>query len=169
MSFRVAGLSPEPFRHLFGLPDAELARQGIHRFVADSQSRYPDRIELRDVSPGESVLLLNYLHQPADSPYRASHAIFVREGATETRVVVDEVPDALRVRPLSLRAFDDRGMIVAAELVDGSEMAAAAERLLADERAAYVHAHFAQRGCYAARIDRCVPGSSAGHSSEAMA
>ncbi len=155
MSFRVAGLSPEPFRHLFGLPDDELARQGVHRFVADAQSRFPDRIELRDVAPGESVLLLNYLHQPADSPYRSSHAIFVREGAQQARVMVDEVPEALQTRPLSLRAFDDRGMIVAAELADGSQMAAAVERLLADDRAAYVHAHFAQRGCYAARIDRC--------------
>jgi len=169
MSFRVAGLSPEPFRHLFGLPDAELARQGVHRFVADAQSRFPDRIELRDVAPGESVLLLNYLHQPADSPYRASHAIFVREGAQQARVMVDEVPEALRTRPLSLRAFDDQGMIVAAELTDGSEMAAAVERLLADDRAAYVHAHFAQRGCYAARIDRFVTGSSAGRSSETSA
>ena len=166
MSFRIAGLSPEPFRHLFGLPDAELSRHGVHRFLADTQSRFPDRIELRDVAPGESVLLLNYLHQPADSPYRSSHAIFVREGAQHARVMVDEVPEALQTRPLSLRAFDDRGMIVAAELVDGSDMAAAVERLLADDRAAYVHAHFAQRGCYAARIDRCASGSSAGRSSE---
>ena len=27
------------------------------------------------------MLLLNYVHQPADTPYKASHAIFVREGA----------------------------------------------------------------------------------------
>jgi hypothetical protein len=167
MSFRVAGLSPEPFRHLFGLPDDELARQGVHRFVADSQSKFPDRIELRDVAPGESVLLLNYLHQPADSPYRASHAIFVREGAQEARVTVDEVPEALRTRPLSLRAFDDRGMIVGAELADGPEMAEAVERLLADERVDYVHAHFARQGCYAARIDRLETGPKAGRPSEA--
>ena len=69
----------------------------------------------------------------------------MREGAQQARVMVDEVPEALQTRPLSLRAFDDRGMIVAAELADGSEMAAAVERLLADNRAAYVHAHFAQR------------------------
>ena len=75
----------------------------------------------------------------------------------------------MQTRPLSLRAFDDRGMIVAAELADGSEMAGAVERLLADDRAAYVHAHFAQRGCYAARIDRCATGSSAGRSSETSA
>ena len=154
MSFRIAGLSPEPFRHLFGLPDDELAHRGVHRFVADSQSRFPDRIELRDAAPGESVLLLNYMHQPADSPYRSSHAIFIREGAQQARVTVDEVPGALRTRPLSLRAFDDGGMIVGAELTDGLEIAAAIERLLADHRTAYVHAHFARQGCYAARVDR---------------
>jgi hypothetical protein len=154
MGFRIAGLSPEPFCHLFGMHDDELAGRGVHRFVADSQSRFPDRIELRDAAPGESVLLLNYLHQPADSPYRSSHAIFIREGAREARVAVNEVPDALRSRPLSLRAFDERGMIVGAELTDGAEMAPAVERLLADRRAAYVHAHFARHGCYAARVDR---------------
>src|SRR5215218_3691059 len=107
MSFRIAGLSPEPFQHLFGLTEAELATQGVRRFVADAQSSFPDRVELRDVAAGESVLLLNYLHQPADSPYRSSHAIFVREGARAAHVAIDTVPEALRGRPLSMRAFDD--------------------------------------------------------------
>ena len=154
MSLRIVGLSPEPFQHLFGLPDEELARQGVHRYVADADSRYPDRIELRDVEPGESVLLLNYLHQSADTPYRASHAIFVREGARAARVAIDEVPEVLRSRPLSLRAFDAHGMIVGGELVEGPDMVSAAQRLLADPNAAYVHVHFARLGCYAARIDR---------------
>jgi hypothetical protein len=154
MSFRIAGLSPEPFQHLFGLTEAELARQGVRRFVADAGSSFPDRVELRDVAPGESVLLLNYLHQPADSPYRSSHAIFVREGARATHVAIDAVPEALRSRPLSMRAFDDDGMIVDAELVDGRDMAGAVERLFANPRSAYIHVHYARRGCYAARVDR---------------
>jgi hypothetical protein len=154
MNLRIAGLSPEPFRHLFGLSEEALARQGVHRYVADAESRFPDRIELRDVAPGETVLLLNYLHQPAESPYRASHAIFVREGATSAHVAIDEVPEALRSRPLSLRAFDARGMIVDGILVDGPEMLAASARLLANTDVAYVHVHFARLGCYAARVDR---------------
>ena len=81
MTFRIRGLEPEPFRHLFGLPADELRRQGVVRCVADGKPGFPDRIELRDAEPGESVLLLNYTHQPADNPYRASHAIFVLEGA----------------------------------------------------------------------------------------
>jgi len=32
---------------------------------------------------GERVLLTNYEHQPAHSPYRASGPIFVRESAAE--------------------------------------------------------------------------------------
>ena len=56
------------------------------------------------------MLLLNYVHQPADTPYKASHAIFVREGAERAYVGVDEAPECLRGRMLSLRAFDSLGL-----------------------------------------------------------
>jgi hypothetical protein len=62
MTFRVTGLSPEPFLHLYGLPDAALARHRVRRIVADHVPGYPDRIELRDAQPGEIVLLVNYTH-----------------------------------------------------------------------------------------------------------
>ncbi len=55
---------------------------------------------------------------------------------------------------LSVRAFDDNGMMVGAELVDGRALEGVISELLADKQAAYLHAHFAKRGCYAARIDR---------------
>ncbi|NKF24493.1 DUF1203 domain-containing protein [Solimonas sp. C16B3] len=35
------------------------------------------------LQPGETALLLNDTHQNADTPYRASHAIFIREGAVK--------------------------------------------------------------------------------------
>src|SRR5664280_3247991 len=84
MAFRITGLSPEPFQPLFGLPDDELARQAAKRYVADKPQAFPCRVEMRDAAPGETVLLLNHVYQPADTPYRASHAIFVREGAAVT-------------------------------------------------------------------------------------
>ena len=82
MSFRIQGLSPAPFVDLYGLPEAELAARGAIRYVVDKTPGFPDRVELCDASPGQSVLLVNHVSQPADTPYRASHAIFVREGAT---------------------------------------------------------------------------------------
>jgi hypothetical protein len=33
-------------------------------------------------------------------------------------------------------------------------MAKAVERLFANPRSAYIHVHYARRGCYAARVDR---------------
>lgn len=154
MSFRITGLSPEPFRHLFGRSGAELQRHGAQRYVVDSPTGFPDRIELRDCAPGETVLLLNYMHQPADTPYRASHAIFVREGATAAYDAVDAVPAVLRSRLLSLRAFDAAHCMIDADVIDGVDLGSAMHRLLGDRRVSYVHAHYAKRGCFAARIER---------------
>ena len=91
---------------------------------------------------------------PADTPYRASHAIFVREGAAAAYDALDETPECLRLRPISLRAFDAAGMMVDADLTSGREVEAAVERLLENPAIAYIHAHYARPGCYAARIDR---------------
>ena len=154
MSFRVTGLDPEQFRQFFGLPDEELAAHGIKRYIADTKPGFPDRIEVRDAEPGESLLLLNYVHQPAETPYRSSHAIFVAESATRRYEAIDEIPEVMRLRQISLRAFNDSGDMIDGDLVDGTALAPLIERFFADPNAAYLHAHYAKRGCYAARIDR---------------
>ena len=154
MTFRITGLDPEPFRHLYGLSDVELAAHGVTRHIVDQKPGFPDRIEVRDLELGETALLLNYMHQPAETPYRASHAIFVREGAETAYDEVGRIPEALRVRPLSLRAFDADHMMVDADVVDGRDAEALIERLLASPQVAYIQAHYAKRGCYAARIER---------------
>ena len=154
MSFRITGLSPQPFQHLFGLTDEGLAKHGARRYVADTKPGYPDRIEVRDAEPGETLILLNYVHQPADNPYHASHAIFVREGAETAYDRTNEIPDAMRLRQISLRAFDADDLMVDADLVDGRGMDSVIERFFADPHIAYIQAHYAKRGCYAARIDR---------------
>lgn len=153
-SYRITGLDPTPFRHLYGLPDDALAAAGAARVVADRVPGFPDRVELRDLEPGETALLLNFAHQPANTPYRASHAVFVREGATAAVELIDTVPEVMRRRPLSLRAFDAAHMMIDAALVDGAAADAAIRALLANSAVAYLQAHYAVRGCYAARIDR---------------
>ncbi len=154
MSFHITGLSPAPFRHLFGLSDADLARHGAKRYVAEAKPGYPDRIAVRDAEPGESVLLVNYTHQPADTPYKASHAIYVLEGAEAAYDAVDEIPEAMAMRIISLRAFDADHMMVDADLTDGRDLPQLIERFFADPKVAYIQAHYAKFGCYAARIER---------------
>jgi hypothetical protein len=138
VSFRITGLSNEPFKSLFGLTDDELAARGAKRYIADAKPGFPDRIELRDAEPGESVILVNHQHQPADTPYRASHAIFVLESAGERYDRTNEVPEVLRPRVISLRAFDAAHMIVDADLVKGADLEASIERLLGNTEVDYI-------------------------------
>jgi hypothetical protein len=154
MSYRISGLSPAPFRPFFGLDDAALAEREMRRYAVDASPGFPCRITLEDLPAGATALLLNYEHQPAASPYRSRGPIFVREGAKQVAVFENRVPEVLARRVLSLRGYDGAGFIQAAEVVDGRELEAAIGRGFARDDIAYLHAHFAGRGCYAARIDR---------------
>lgn len=154
LGFRIIGLSVEPFRHLFGLSEEELAHHHVRRVTADVCPGFPDRIELRDAEPGENLLLVNHVHLPSDNAYRASHAIFVREGAKTAYDRTDEVPLVLRTRLISLRAFDENDMMLDADAIEGTRLETAIDRLLANPEVTFLHAHFAKRGCYAARIER---------------
>jgi hypothetical protein len=154
MDYQIKGLSPEPFRALYGLSDKALADLHAKRYRVDARPGFPDRIEVRDVDAGDHVLLVNYIHQCGSNPYRASHAVFVREGAERAAVFPNEVPPALQVRPLSVRAFDASHWMVDAELCDGRDLDGLVRRLLANEAVDYLQVHFAKRGCYAARVER---------------
>jgi Protein of unknown function (DUF1203) len=154
VAFRVVGLPSSLFRSLYRLPEKELAEQGVEVRVADAPTGFPCRVSLRDAPVGSRMLLLNFEHQPANTPYRSRHAIFVQDGAEEVRPGVNEVPEVLASRTLSVRAFDDAGQMVDAAVVNGREAGPAFERLLAVPGAAYLHVHNAGRGCYAARVER---------------
>jgi hypothetical protein len=154
MSFRILGLDAAPFRPFYGLTTEQLAAHGITRHIADARPGFPDRIELRDADLGESLLLLNYTHQPANTAYRASHAIFIREGAETSYDAIDEIPLPLTLRPISLRAFTQSGEMIDADLAEGQALPHSIARLLENPKTAYLHAHYAKRGCYAARIER---------------
>src|SRR5258707_1265957 len=105
MSFRVLGISPEPFRPFFALSDAELLAHGARRVYADD-AHFPCRISMAHAEVGEEILLVNYEHQPAHTPYRATHAIYVRKAATEAFEAIDQVPEVLATRLLAVRAFN---------------------------------------------------------------
>lgn len=154
MSFRITGLDPTPFIPLYGLDEASLKARGVVRMQASDDTGYPERIELRNARKGESLLLLNFEHQPANTPFRSSHAIFVREGATVAYDACDEIPEPLRVRTISLRGFDGNHYIADARVVHGEQLADAIEQLFSMDKVSYLHAHYAGYGCFAARVDR---------------
>jgi hypothetical protein len=55
---------------------------------------------------------------------------------------------------LSVRAYDAAGIMVDADVQEGSELEAVIERMFRRDDVAFLHAHNAKRGCYSCRIDR---------------
>ena len=154
MNYQLRGLEPAPFEKLFDLDDAELAARGMRRMRSDQAVGYPCRISLEDAPVGEEVLLLTFAHQDGDSPYRASGPIFVRRGRSRAARIEDALPTYLTLRPLSVRAYDAADEMVDAEVVNGAEAEPLIQRYLARPEIAYLHVHFARRGCFACRVDR---------------
>ena len=153
MSFRISGIDPGPFQHLHQLSDAELQRLNIHRERVDEKPGAPCRISLDDAEVGETVLLFSFEHQPHPTPYRQQGPIFIRE--TSARYdAIDRMPLALARRPLSLRAYDSSHMMIEADVVEGVDAPALIERFFANPQTAYIHAHYARRGCFAGLIER---------------
>lgn len=99
-------------------------------------------------------MLLNWEHLPVATPYRARHAIFVREGARKAARFVDAVPPVLATRLLSVRSFGEDGMMRDAEVVDGAALAPLIHRLLKDPACGWIDVHNARQGCFAARVRR---------------
>ena len=155
MHYAVRGLDPKAFEPLFGLPDDALAGRGVVRMVVTEKPSFPCRVSLTDREIGETVLLLNHVSHDVAGPYRASHAIFVTEGAQAPAEFVDRVPPVFEPRMLSLRGFDSDGMMADAVLTGPGEAEGGIQKLFANPRIAYIHAHNAARGCFSARIERC--------------
>jgi uncharacterized protein DUF1203 len=153
MSYVVRGLDPAPYRHLFGLPDEELAKKGIVRMTVDDPM-FPCRVSLTDRANGEKVLLLNHVSHDVANPYRATHAIFVTETDQEPAEYIDRIPPVFEKRVLSLRAFDKEGMMTDAILTQPGEADAGIRKLLANRDVETIHAHIASRGCFSAKIER---------------
>lgn len=154
MDFEIEGLAVDDFAHLFGLSDEELEGQGVKRYICDEAPGFPDRIEMRDAEIGESLLLLNHTSMAKNSPYRATHAIFVLENAKQTYHAINEIPPVMYNRLLSLRGFDQDGMIIDAAVAKGDDIKSEVLKLLSNDAIVHVDAHNAIPGCFSGRITR---------------
>ncbi|HSC27585.1 MAG TPA: DUF1203 domain-containing protein [Vicinamibacterales bacterium] len=159
MAFQVSALPEHEFAELFAFDERELGQRGARRYVADRKPGFPCRVSLEDASPGETVILTPFAHLSPDSPYRSTGPVFVRQGARRAAPAVDEVPELLRLRLLSVRAYDGESLMQDAEVVEGRDLEGVIRRFFADRRVSYLHVHFARPGCYACRIDRAEHGS----------
>ena len=154
MSFQLVGIPFEPFASLFSLSDRELAELDAQRVIATEMPGYPCRVSLADAEIGEELLLLPYAHQPARSPYKASGPIFVRKAARPCKLGAGMIPDYVRLRQMSVRAYGAAHLMIDAAVCEGKDAAATILQMFDNPDVAYIHLHNAKRGCFSCRVDR---------------
>lgn len=137
----------------FVLRGADVDATGGQRAAVTEPNTAPCRRCLTDIEPGEDRVLVSYDPFTVDSPYRSASPVFVHAAAC-TRYEGVEIPEQQRRRLLSLRAFDAAAMMREADVVPGTELSSALDRMLADGEVEFIHVHNAKPGCFAVRVTR---------------
>lgn len=154
MHYRISGLPAADFAPLASMNDEDLEAIGARRVIATAKPGFPCRVSLEDADAGETLILLHHVSHDVATPYRSAYAIYVRQDVTEAAHYADAIPPVLAGRSLGLRGFDASGMLRQALLALPGEAEEKILMLLADETIAYIDAHNAAHGCFAARIER---------------
>jgi hypothetical protein len=134
------------------MSEEALAERNARRAVADGPG-YPCRVTLEEAEVGEELLLVNHVSNDAATPFRSSHAIYVRRAAAAGRFE-DEAPAIFATRTLGLRGFHADGMLQGALLALPGEADSKIRELFERPEVASIHAHNAALGCFLARIER---------------
>jgi Protein of unknown function (DUF1203) len=153
-NFRIVGLPLAQFRALFSLDENELARKGARRLEVDAKPGFPCRVSLQDAEIGERIILVPFVHHDVESPYRASGPIFVRDAAKQIELAPGEIPDVVSSRVISIRAYNDKAMMMNAAVTPGKDLKSQIEKFFGDAKISYLHLHNAGAGCYSCRVER---------------
>lgn len=154
MGFLFLPLNQEYFTSLFNLTDEELSKKCITKVIADKKPGFPCRVSLQDAEVGEELFLLPYIHHNIASPYQASGPIYVRKNIKTASFKENEIPQMMNHRLLSLRGYDENGMMKYAEVVKGDDLANALNFIFTDNYIEYIHIHNARPGCYNCKVVR---------------
>jgi|SRR5579872_794543 len=126
----------------------------IQRF--DAADAYPCRHCLSEACAERGMLLLSHQAEEPRSVYGHPTAIFLCSQACTRFDQLDAIPEIVRDRHVSLRAFKRDGMMLygSNELAEDGGHDAAVRRILAHEEVAFINVHTAKAGCFLCRIVR---------------
>lgn len=154
MAFIIQGLDPSLFGSVSDQKQATPTTRLPTYYDVTECPGFPCRITLDDAPLGQRVALVSYQHHEAETAYAQAGPIFVTVGPVSRGHFVDTIPPALSRRKLSLRAYDQDGMMVDACIVDGQMAKPAILALFENPEVTRIDAHNATRGCFAAHIWR---------------
>jgi len=146
-------ISAVPARRLEALRGVDDRGAPVRPFVADEDGA-PLRCCLRDARAGERLALVAYRPAGTAGAYEEVGPIFLHADPCDGYSTDDGYPADFRGRRQVFRAYDTDGRIADAVLVDGGDVEADIERLLARPDVATVHSRNVLYGCYMFAIDR---------------
>lgn len=153
--FIIKSLIHHSFADFMQLNQDELAKHNAKWITVDSNPGYPCRVSLAEAEIGERVLALPFTHHDVDSPYRASGPIFVREYAKTADIKLNQIPDILKQRLLSLRAYNSENIMCDAAIFQGEEnLIKGIQCFFENPEITYIHIHNANPGCFNCSVER---------------
>jgi uncharacterized protein DUF1203 len=130
------------------------AANPLHRKIADHP--VPCRHCLAEAKAGEMVLLGSYHFGRPHGVYWMPSPIFVHAEPCARFERADIVPEIVRNRLVSVRAYnaDDMCVYELGDVCEGTEVERLLDRALVNRRTDYVNIHTARPGCFLCRVDR---------------
>ena len=153
-NFQIKALPYNQFAYLFSANADELTNIGALKMMVDEFPGFPCRVSLQDAPVGEEVILLPFKHNKTTSPYQAMGPIFIRQDAIATTLGINEIPIMLLHRLLSLRGYNNEGIMIDAIVIEGKMTSETLQELFSNNDIAYVHIHNAKSGCYNCMAER---------------
>jgi Protein of unknown function (DUF1203) len=97
---------------------------------------------------------LPYQHHKTGSPYQSGGPVFIRKNVRTANLSRNEIPKMLEHRLLSLRGYDQKGMMLDARVEKGLDLREAIAQMFSNPEIAYLHIHNAKPGCYNCLVER---------------
>ena len=114
----------------------------------------PCRSCLRYSDADEPFILMSYRPLPDRNPYAEVGPVFIHAAPCTPYSEQTTFPETFAHRPLVLRAYDDNGFIVTAEVAAAGDAPHVAAALLAEPNVAEVHVRHVSYTCYDFKIVR---------------
>lgn len=153
-NFIIKPIEKSMFSEYFNLNDQQLEKFSAKWLIADSKPGFPCRVSLKEAEIGERVLLIPYKYHDVNSPYKASGPIFIREDAVEAKLNINEIPEILTKRLLSVRAYSEDSIMIHAKTTLGSGLEKIIYNQLTDANVKYLQVHNANPGCFNCTVYR---------------
>lgn len=147
--YRIAPISAEVVRRVRDTLTDEFGNR-----LAVSRAAAPCRSCLRVTGPEERLIL--FAHRPfsTSGPYAEVGPVFIHADDCQPYAEPNKFPADFVQRCLTVRGYNTRGTIEAAELSTPGDPEASIARLFADERVRFIHVRNPAWGCFDFQVDR---------------